>query len=66
METFTHFMLSFIAPDPHWAHTATGLWVIVGLLSFMTIEKIFSETEEGDEDEEEEKEHVRVFSCVSG
>ena len=32
----------------------------------MTIEKIFSETEEGDEDEEEEKEHVRVFSCVSG
>ena len=52
-------MLSFIAPDPHWAHTATGLWVIVGLLSFMTIEKIFSETEEGDEDEEEEKEHVR-------
>jgi len=41
------------APDPHWAHTMTGLWVIFGLLAFMTLEKIFSETEESEEDEQE-------------
>lgn len=30
----------------------TGLWVIFGLLAFMTLEKIFSETEESEEDEQ--------------
>ncbi|XP_067931261.1 zinc transporter ZIP13-like [Watersipora subatra] len=41
------------AEDPHWAHTVVGLWVICGVLSFMTIEKVFTDTEDAEESEDE-------------
>ena len=44
--------LLLLASDPHWAHTVIGLWVVCGLLCFMTIEKVFGEGEEDDESEE--------------
>lgn len=48
-----------IAEDPHWAHTVVGLWVICGVLSFMTIEKVFTDTEDAEESEDEPiKSHV--------
>lgn len=44
-----------IPPGSH-GHSWVGLWVLVGLLTFLVIEKIFPDN--NDEDEEEEKEVV--------
>ena len=42
------------ADSGHSGHTRVGMWVIVGLLSFLTIEKIFPDDDDEDDDESDD------------
>lgn len=46
----------------HQGHTRIGLWVMVGLLSFLIIEKMFPDSNEESENEESEEEVEKVFA----
>lgn len=39
----------------HKGHMQVGLWILTGLLSFFIIQKIFPESDEGEDDETEDQ-----------
>lgn len=47
--------------DPHTNHFYIGLWVIMGIFGFLTLEKIFGENEENTSAKKEEVDKEKVI-----
>lgn len=50
--------------DPHTNHFYIGLWVIMGIFGFLTLEKIFGENEENTSAKKEEVDKEKISSSV--
>ena len=47
--------------DPHTNHFYIGLWVIMGIFGFLTLEKVFGENEENKSAKKEEVDKEKVI-----
>ena len=56
--------VDFLDGDPHTNHFYIGFWVICGVFGFLTLEKVFSEENEGDNSSKKKEKEEKVFTII--
>ena len=67
VDTWRHIAAAVSADSSHAGHTRVGMWVIIGLLSFLVVEKIFPDGNDDDDDADDDAtdEHAPQYTKVS-
>ena len=61
---YTVCFFDFLDGDPHTNHFYIGFWVICGVFGFLTLEKVFSDENEGDNSNKKKENEEKVFIII--
>lgn len=56
--------VDFLDGDPHTNHFYIGFWVICGVFGFLTLEKVFSEENEGEDSSKKKEKEEKVLIII--